>query len=47
MQMSTNTAAYDDGEIRCDHQGLTIRRYYPWGAKRIATPRSGALKRSP
>jgi hypothetical protein len=35
MQMSTNTAAYDDGGIRCDDQGLTIRRYYPWGTKRI------------
>jgi hypothetical protein len=35
MQMSTNTTAYDDGGIRCDDQGLTIRRYYLWGAKRI------------
>jgi hypothetical protein len=35
MQMSTNTAAYDDGGILCDDQGLTIRRYYPWGTKRI------------
>ena len=26
---------YDDGGIRCDEDGLTIRRYYPWGAKRI------------
>ena len=33
--MSTNTTAYDDGGIRCDDQGLTIRRYYLWGAKRI------------
>jgi hypothetical protein len=29
-------AAYDDGAIQCDDQGLTIRRYYLWGgAKRI------------
>ncbi|WP_228396238.1 hypothetical protein [Streptomyces sp. RB17] len=35
MQMNTNTAAYDDGGIVCDDQGLTIRRCYPWGAKRI------------
>ncbi|HET9168393.1 MAG TPA: hypothetical protein VFN97_03120 [Actinospica sp.] len=28
-------ATYDDGVIRCDDQGLTIRRYYLWGAKRI------------
>lgn len=33
--MSVNAAAYDDGDIRCDDQELTIRRYYPWGAKRI------------
>lgn len=33
--MSVNTAAYDDGGIRCDDQELTIRRYYLWGAKRI------------
>lgn len=26
---------YDDGEIACDDAVLTIRRYYPWGAKRI------------
>jgi hypothetical protein len=35
MQMSVNTATYDDGAIRCDDQELIIRRYYPWGAKRI------------
>jgi hypothetical protein len=33
--MSLNQAAYDDGAIRCDDQGLSIRRYYPWGTKRI------------
>ncbi|MFE9559434.1 hypothetical protein ACFYOD_39180 [Streptomyces sp. NPDC006703] len=30
-----STTSYDDGGISCDDQGLTIRRYYPWGAKRI------------
>ena len=26
---------YDDGNIACDDTDLIIRRYYPWGAKRI------------
>lgn len=26
---------YDDGVIVCADQALIIRRYYPWGAKRI------------
>jgi hypothetical protein len=26
---------YDDGKIACDETSLIIRRYYPWGAKRI------------
>jgi hypothetical protein len=26
---------YDDGTIALDESGLVIRRYYPWGAKRI------------
>ncbi|MEV8031526.1 hypothetical protein [Streptomyces sp. NPDC086182] len=30
-----STTPYDDGGIRCDEQGLTIRRYYPWGTKWI------------
>ncbi|HEV3359274.1 MAG TPA: hypothetical protein VG247_20925 [Pseudonocardiaceae bacterium] len=30
-----NASAYDDGGIRCDDRGLTIRHYYLWGAKRI------------
>lgn len=30
-----STTLYDDGGIACDDQGLVIRRYYPWGAKRI------------
>lgn len=37
MQMShESTTPYDDGGIRCDDQGLTIRRYYPWGTKQIS-----------
>jgi hypothetical protein len=31
-----STAVYDDAGIRCDEHGVTIRRYYPWGAKRVA-----------
>jgi hypothetical protein len=30
------TFLYDDGRIACDDHGLLIRRYYPWGPKRIA-----------
>jgi hypothetical protein len=26
---------YDDGGVVCSDQGLLIRRYYPWGPKRI------------
>jgi len=33
--MNTNRVAYDDGLIRCDEHALSIRRYYPWGTKRI------------
>jgi len=29
------TMLCDDGKIACDDTGLLIRRYYPWGAKRI------------
>ena len=27
---------YDDGRIVCDEDGLLLRWYYPWGAKRIS-----------
>ena len=27
---------YDDGRIVCGEDGLVIRWYYPWGAKRIS-----------
>jgi hypothetical protein len=30
-----HSVVYDDGRIICDEEGLVIRRYYPWGAKRI------------
>lgn len=30
-----DSATYDDGLVACDEEGLTIRRYYPWGSKRI------------
>ena len=33
--MTVNAAAYDDGRIRCDDQGLIIAMYYLWGSKRI------------
>ena len=33
--MSLNPPTYDDGAIRCDAEYLSIRRYYPWGTKRI------------
>ncbi len=33
--MSTDETAYDDGAIRCDEHGLSIRHYYLWGTKRI------------
>ncbi len=31
-----STTLYNDGGISCDDHRLVIRRYYPWGAKRIA-----------
>ena len=31
----TDRMSYDDGRIACDADGITIRWYYPWGAKRI------------
>ena len=31
----TPTSLYDDGKIACDDTGLVIKRYYPWGAKRV------------
>lgn len=34
--MSENRRAlYDDGRIACDEEGLVVKGYYPWGAKRV------------
>ena len=33
--MGNTPALYDDGRIICDAEGLTIRWYYLWGAKKI------------
>ena len=38
---------YDDGSIVCDDTGLLIRRYYPWGSKRIAYASIKSVKRLP
>ena len=38
---------YDDGAIRCDDQGLTIRRYYPWGTKQIPYAAVRGVERLP
>lgn len=38
---------YDDGTIRCDEQAVTIRRYYPWGAKRIPYTSIEGVQRLP
>jgi hypothetical protein len=32
----TTDILYDDGRIACDDNGITIRWYYPWGAKHIS-----------
>ncbi|HLG67198.1 MAG TPA: hypothetical protein VKV36_04925 [Acidimicrobiales bacterium] len=33
--MTESQALYDDGRIACDDEGITIRWYYLWGARRI------------
>ena len=33
--MKSMTPLYDDGRIACDDDGITVRWYYPWGARRI------------
>ncbi|HZT15777.1 MAG TPA: PH domain-containing protein [Gaiellaceae bacterium] len=38
---------YDDGGIVCDESGLIIRRYYPWGSKRIPYSAIRSVKRLP
>ena len=38
---------YEDGGIVRDEAGLLIRRYYPWGSKRIAYSSIRSIKRLP
>ena len=33
--VTSKATVYDDGRIACDDDGITIRWYYLWGAKRI------------
>lgn len=40
-------ALYEDAKIRCDRDGLTIRDYYPWGAKRIRYASVKGVKQLP
>ncbi|WP_212745916.1 hypothetical protein [Sinomonas susongensis] len=42
-----NAATYEDGMIRCAGGELTIRRYYPWGAKRIRYTAIRGVKQLP
>jgi hypothetical protein len=42
-----DSTTYEDSGIRCDAQGLLIRRYYPWGAKRVRYPSIRGVKRLP
>lgn len=39
--------SYNDGRILCDEHGLTIRRYYLWGAKRIPYTSIESVKELP
>jgi hypothetical protein len=43
----THETLYDDGKIVCDDAGLLIRRYYPWGDKRIPYASIRSVKRLP
>jgi hypothetical protein len=38
---------YDDPEIACHETALLIRRYYPWGSKRIPYASIKAVRRLP
>lgn len=38
---------YDDGEITCDDTSVLIRRYYPWGSKRILYSSIKSVERLP
>jgi hypothetical protein len=43
----TEPPRYDDGNIACDETRLLIRRYYPWGDKRIPYASIKSVKRLP
>ncbi|MDF3290805.1 hypothetical protein [Streptomyces silvisoli] len=47
MSREPAAVAYQDGQIVCDDQGLTIRRYYLWGARRIRYTSIRGVKRLP
>ena len=38
---------YDDGRIACDDAALVIRRYYPWGTKRLPYSSIRSVERRP
>lgn len=38
---------YDDGGIVCDDTSLLIKRYYPWGSKRIPYSSINEVRRLP
>jgi hypothetical protein len=38
---------YDDGRVACDDEGLTLRWYYLWGAKRIPYGAITSVRRVP
>ena len=42
-----HATAYSDGGIVCDDNGLTIRRYYPWGSKHIPYSSIRSVERLP
>jgi hypothetical protein len=45
--MKNTPPLYDDGRIVCDDEGITIRWYYPWGAKRVPFRAIRAAKKYP
>jgi hypothetical protein len=45
--VKTEMVRYDDGKIVCDDTALIIRRYYPWGSKRIPYTSIRQVKRRP
>lgn len=43
----TDRTDYDDGRISCDADGITIRWYYPWGARHISYASVVGVERLP